>query len=74
MERSVVTFAVDPPPKGAVLDVGGSGARRVVLSPGTLMALQGALAPGVHRLTLTLKWADAEGIWLFEVQIKPATG
>ena len=68
----MVSFAVDPSPQGAILDIGGAGARRVVLTPGSLMALQEPLALGVHRLTLTLKWPGAEGTWLFEVQVKPA--
>src|SRR5687767_9883306 len=70
-DRSIVTFAVDAKPDLAVLDVSGTGARRVSLAAGTLMPFNGGLAPGQHRLSLQLRWGTSLGTWIFDVVVKP---
>jgi len=67
---SVVTFAVDSAPDQAVLDVSGAGGKRVSLATATLMAYQGRLAPGAHRLTLQLRWGTTSATWVFDVGVK----
>jgi hypothetical protein len=71
VEGSIVTFAVDAAPDLAVLDVSGTGARRVSLAAATLMAFQGRLAPGSHRLTLQLRWGSSSGTWVYDVSVRP---
>jgi len=66
---SIVTFAVQPAPDQAVLTITGSGTTRVALAPGTLLAYQGRLAGGSHRLTLQLRWGGTSGIWLWDVTV-----
>ena len=67
---SVVTFAVGRTPTRAAVDITGALGGRVSLTTATLMVLKDRLAPGPHRLTLTLRWLDGEGIWVFQVSAK----
>ena len=66
---SIVTFAVQPAPDQAVLTLTGSGASRVALATGTLLAYQGRLDGGAHRVTLQLRWGQVSGTWLWDVTV-----
>jgi len=66
---SIVTFAVQPAPDQAVLAITGSGSARVALASGTLLAYQGRLGGGPHRLTLQLRWGGTSGVWLWDVTV-----
>jgi hypothetical protein len=73
-EGAVMTFAVDSAPDLAVLDVGGTGARRLSLPTGTLMPVPHRLAPGAHRLVLQLRWGTSVGTWAFDVVVRKPGG
>jgi hypothetical protein len=66
---SIVTFAVQPAPDQAVLSVDGTGGTRVALATGTLLAYQGRLGPGWHRLALQLRWGRSTGVWIWDVSV-----
>jgi hypothetical protein len=63
---SIVTFAVQPAPDRAALAVDGT---RVSLATGTLLAYQGRLPSGWHRLTLQLTWGATSGTWVWDVAV-----